>query len=41
VSEIAEGPLSPVSPGVRRYALDPQRAKALWAKSEEMVNERF
>jgi NAD(P)-dependent dehydrogenase (short-subunit alcohol dehydrogenase family) len=41
VSEIAEGLLSPVSPGVRPYALDPERAKALWAKSEEMVGERF
>ncbi|RUL72184.1 SDR family NAD(P)-dependent oxidoreductase [Dyella choica] len=27
--------------GVRSYALDPERAKALWAKSEEMVGERF
>jgi NAD(P)-dependent dehydrogenase (short-subunit alcohol dehydrogenase family) len=27
--------------GVRPYALDPQRAKALWTKSEEMVGERF
>ena len=27
--------------GVRAYALDPQRAAALWAKSEEMVGERF
>jgi NAD(P)-dependent dehydrogenase (short-subunit alcohol dehydrogenase family) len=27
--------------GVRAYALDPDRAKALWAKSEEMVGERF
>jgi NAD(P)-dependent dehydrogenase (short-subunit alcohol dehydrogenase family) len=27
--------------GVRRYALDPQNAKALWAKSEEMVGETF
>lgn len=27
--------------GVRPFALDPQRAKALWAKSEEMVRERF
>jgi NAD(P)-dependent dehydrogenase (short-subunit alcohol dehydrogenase family) len=27
--------------GVRRYALDPERAKALWAKSEEMTHERF
>jgi NAD(P)-dependent dehydrogenase (short-subunit alcohol dehydrogenase family) len=41
VSKIAEGPVSPVSPGVRPYALDPEHAKALWAKSEEMVGERF
>lgn len=27
--------------GVRAYALDPERAKALWAKSEAMVGERF
>jgi NAD(P)-dependent dehydrogenase (short-subunit alcohol dehydrogenase family) len=27
--------------GVKPYALDPETAKALWAKSEEMVNERF
>lgn len=27
--------------GVRPFALDPQRARALWAKSEEMVAERF
>jgi NAD(P)-dependent dehydrogenase (short-subunit alcohol dehydrogenase family) len=27
--------------GVRPYALDPDRAKALWAKSEEMVGEQF
>jgi len=30
-----------VREGVRPYALDPERAKALWAKSEEMVGERF
>jgi NAD(P)-dependent dehydrogenase (short-subunit alcohol dehydrogenase family) len=41
VSEITEGLISPVSPGVRPYALDPARAKVLWAKSEEMVGERF
>ncbi|MBO1326006.1 SDR family NAD(P)-dependent oxidoreductase [Acetobacter sp. TBRC 12305] len=29
------------SAGVRAYALDPARAQALWAKSEEMVGERF
>jgi NAD(P)-dependent dehydrogenase (short-subunit alcohol dehydrogenase family) len=27
--------------GVRAYALNPDHAKALWAKSEEMVGERF
>jgi hypothetical protein len=41
VSEITDGLISPVSPGVRSYALDPARASALWAKSEEMVGERF
>jgi NAD(P)-dependent dehydrogenase (short-subunit alcohol dehydrogenase family) len=41
VSEITEGLVSPVSPGVRPYALDSEHAKALWSKSEEMVGERF
>jgi NAD(P)-dependent dehydrogenase (short-subunit alcohol dehydrogenase family) len=27
--------------GVRRYALDPENAKALWKKSEELVGETF
>lgn len=27
--------------GVRPYALDPEHAKVLWAKSEEMVGEKF
>ena len=27
--------------GVRSYALDPERAEALWLKSEEMADERF
>jgi hypothetical protein len=27
--------------GVKSYALNPDTAKALWAKSEEMVGERF
>jgi NAD(P)-dependent dehydrogenase (short-subunit alcohol dehydrogenase family) len=27
--------------GVKPYALDPENAKALWAKSEDMVSERF
>jgi NAD(P)-dependent dehydrogenase (short-subunit alcohol dehydrogenase family) len=40
VAEItADGPA--LREGVRPYALDPERAKALWAKSEEMVGERF
>jgi NAD(P)-dependent dehydrogenase (short-subunit alcohol dehydrogenase family) len=34
-------PISAISEGVRPYALDPELAKALWAKSEEMVGERF
>ena len=29
------------SPGVRAYALDPETAKALWARSEEWVGESF
>src|ERR1700723_1890642 len=41
LTPITEGLISPVSPGVRPYALDPERAKALWARSEEMVGERF
>jgi hypothetical protein len=27
--------------GVRPYALNPERAQALWAKTEQMVGERF
>ena len=27
--------------GIKPYALNPERARALWAKSEEMVGERF
>jgi NAD(P)-dependent dehydrogenase (short-subunit alcohol dehydrogenase family) len=33
--------ISAISEGVRGYALDPERAKALWTKSEQMVGERF
>jgi NAD(P)-dependent dehydrogenase (short-subunit alcohol dehydrogenase family) len=33
--------ISAASEGVRGYALDAERAKALWAKSEQMVGERF
>jgi len=39
VAEPAENP--ELRAGVRAYALDPDRAKALWAKSEEMVGETF
>ncbi|HEX4197436.1 MAG TPA: SDR family NAD(P)-dependent oxidoreductase [Caulobacteraceae bacterium] len=39
VAEVMEG--SDIRAGVRAYALDPEHAKALWAKSEEMVGERF
>ena len=40
VAEVIDAPVSP-SLGVRPYALNPERAKALWAKSEELVGERF
>ncbi|HEV7386655.1 MAG TPA: SDR family NAD(P)-dependent oxidoreductase, partial [Phenylobacterium sp.] len=39
IAERVEG--GDVRGGVRAYALDPDHAKALWAKSEEMVGERF
>jgi len=38
---VTDEPLDPVSGGVRPYALDPARAEALWAKSEELVGESF
>ena len=42
VAEIVEGgPDVTIRGGVRAYALDAGRAKALWAKSEEMVGETF
>jgi NAD(P)-dependent dehydrogenase (short-subunit alcohol dehydrogenase family) len=34
-------PISPISEGVRGYALDPVAAEALWRKSEELVGESF
>jgi NAD(P)-dependent dehydrogenase (short-subunit alcohol dehydrogenase family) len=34
-------PITPVSEGVRGYALDPSTAAALWKKSEELVGESF
>jgi hypothetical protein len=39
VAQLAEG--AEIRNGVRAYALDPDRARALWAKSESMVGERF
>jgi hypothetical protein len=33
--------ITPISEGVRGYALDPAGANALWRKSEEMVGESF
>lgn len=41
VSAVTDGLINPISEGVRSYALDPAHAEALWAKSEEMVGERF
>ena len=41
VSAVTDGIITPASEGVRAYAVDPDRAKALWAKSEEMLGERF
>jgi NAD(P)-dependent dehydrogenase (short-subunit alcohol dehydrogenase family) len=37
----ADSQVSAISTGVRGYALDPENAKALWKKSEEMVDEAF
>jgi len=36
-----DAPITAVSEGVRRYALDPKSAEALWKKSEELVGESF
>jgi NAD(P)-dependent dehydrogenase (short-subunit alcohol dehydrogenase family) len=41
VSQITDGLISPATPGVRSYALDPEHARALWSRSEELVGERF
>ncbi len=34
-----DSPVSAISRGVRGYVLDPESAKALWKRSEEMVSE--
>ena len=39
VAEIEDDPA--IRGGVRSYAIDPDNAKALWEKSEEMVGEQF
>jgi len=39
IAELAEG--EGIREGVRSYAIDPENARALWAKSEEMVGEKF
>jgi NAD(P)-dependent dehydrogenase (short-subunit alcohol dehydrogenase family) len=42
LAEVLSGAnLGAVSEGVRPYALDAQSAQALWARSEELVGERF
>jgi NAD(P)-dependent dehydrogenase (short-subunit alcohol dehydrogenase family) len=41
VAAVTENPVSRISEGVRPYALDAERAKALWRKSEDMIGEQF
>jgi NAD(P)-dependent dehydrogenase (short-subunit alcohol dehydrogenase family) len=41
VAELVDASASMLRSGVRAYALDPEHAKALWTKSEEMVGETF
>lgn len=41
VAEIVSGDVGASASGVRAYALNPANAAALWAKSEEMVGEKF
>nr|WP_314074536.1 SDR family NAD(P)-dependent oxidoreductase [uncultured Roseococcus sp.] len=38
---LTEGKISVASEGVRPYAVDADNARALWARSEELVGERF
>ena len=39
VAELSEA--EGIGDGVRAYAIDPEHARALWARSEELVGERF
>jgi len=41
VANILAGPLDAVDEGLYAYAVDPERAEALWQKSEDLVGERF
>lgn len=41
VSIVTDGVTNPIAEGVSSYALDPETAKALWMKSEALVNEHF
>jgi NAD(P)-dependent dehydrogenase (short-subunit alcohol dehydrogenase family) len=41
VADVVEGPLDATDEGLYAYAIDPYRAKALWEKSEDLVNEYF
>jgi NAD(P)-dependent dehydrogenase (short-subunit alcohol dehydrogenase family) len=41
VSDVNDGPLSPLAEGVRSYALAPETARLLWHLSEDMVGEIF
>jgi NAD(P)-dependent dehydrogenase (short-subunit alcohol dehydrogenase family) len=42
VADVVDGDIiATLRGGVRPYAVDPDNARALWAKSEEMVGERF
>lgn len=40
VSDIVEGPVDAVDQGLYAYAVDPQRARALWNASEDLVARR-
>lgn len=41
VLPVSQEQINAMDEGVRRYALDPEVAKALWLKAEELVGERF
>ena len=40
-TKVTDDPITPISEGVRPYALDLDHAEALWVKSEDMVGETF